>query len=267
MTIFATTILGLGIWTWVGLVALALVGLYMLNKTAFRRVRDAAGAQVGKAGKALWAADPLAVKNAEIDRKAEEVAEATRGLESCRALIAGVERQVNSGEREKARLTALAEQYARENNDAKALEKLTELEKVESDLEANKTQLQTHNTTYNNFLTKIKNANKRIGELRKEAKTQGVRLQMSKAEANLAKLAPVVGKANLSFDNLDEVNDEIEAQIDANKAKGQVVHDLSADGLEEIAAEERARTAAASSRLADLKAKMNGGDKTFNPAG
>jgi len=256
---------GIGIWTWVGLAALVVGVLYMLNKTAFRRVRDAAGAQVGKGARSIWAADPLAVKNAEIDRKAEEIAEATRGLESCQALIRGVERQVTSGNKEKARLQALAEQFARENNDAKALEKLTELEKVEGDLNANESQLATHKGTYESFLKKIQNANKRIGELRKEARSQGVRLQMSKAEANLAKLAPVVGKANLNFDNLDEVNDEIEAQIDKNKAAGQVVADLARDGIEEMEAEERARTAAAGSRLADLKAKLGTGTKTFNP--
>ncbi len=243
-------------WTWIagGVVIVAL--LYILNKTAFGRIRDAGSAQIGKAAKSLWSADPIAVKNAEIDRKAEDIAEATRGLESCNALIRGVERQVKSGQQEKARVTALAEQYTREGNDSKALGKLTELEKIETDLVSNETQLKQHRETYEAYLKKIQVAQSRIGELRKEARSQGVRLQMSKAEANLAKLAPMMGKANLSFDNLDEVNEEIEAQIDRNKAAGQVVSDLAREGLEEIEAEERARTAAASSRLADMKAKL-----------
>jgi phage shock protein A len=246
-------------WTWIGIVAVALFAIYLLNRTAFRRVSDAAGAQIGKGAKAIWSMDPLAVKNAEIDRKADEIAEATHGLEGSRALISSVERQVTTGERESKRLQSLAEQFAKENNDDKALEKLTELERVESELANNKKQLETHRSTYNNFLTKIQNANKRISELRKEAREQGVRLSMAKAEANLAKLAPAVGKANLNFDNLEEINQEIEAQIDKNRAKGQVVHDLSKEGLEEIEAENRAQNAAASNKLAALKAKINGG--------
>lgn len=256
-----------GVWTWVALVAFVVFVLYVLNRTAFRRVADAASAQVGKAARHAWAMDPLAVKNAEIDRKAEEVAEATRGLESCRALIAGVERQVTTGKRESARLQSLAEQFARDNNDQKALDKLTEKERVDTDLAHNEEQLQIHRQTYDAYLTKIKNANQRINDLRKEAREQGVRLQMAKAEANLAKLAPVVGKANLSFDQLDEVNREIESQIDQNRAKGQVVHDLAKDGLEEIEAENRARNAAAQDKLAALKARLGTGARVVNERG
>src|SRR5882672_3063042 len=88
---FATTlVLGLSLWSFLGILLLVLIGTYILvgalNRTALRRMSDAASAQVGKAAHTLWAQDPLAVKNAEIDRKAEELAEATRGLESCRAL-------------------------------------------------------------------------------------------------------------------------------------------------------------------------------------
>lgn len=244
-------------WTWIGIGSLLLVGIYFLNRAAFRRVTDAVNAQIGKGAKSLWSMDPLAVKNAEIDRKANEIADATQGLEGSRALISSVERQVVNGEREVKRLEALSEQFARENNDNKALEKLTELERVQAELDANRIQLKTHRETYNNFLTKIQNANKRILELRKEARSQGARLSLAKAEANLAKLASAVGKANINFDNPDEINQELESQIDKNLAKGQVVHDLSKEGLEEIEAENRARNAAAADKLAALKAKIN----------
>jgi phage shock protein A len=246
----------MGVWTWFTVIALVLFGLWLLNRTAFRRTTDAAGAQVGKWGRKIWSMDPLAVKNAEIDRKADELAEATRGLESCRGLISSVERQVKNGEMASKRAEALAEQFAKDGNDNKALEKLTEKESIDEDLARNREQLNSHNETYKNYLIKITNANKKITSLRKEAREQGVRLEMSKANANLAKLAPVVGKSSLSFDNLDEVNQEIESQIDANHAKGQVVHDLSRDGLEEIEAEERARNSAAAGKLAALKAKI-----------
>jgi phage shock protein A len=252
-------------WTYVLIAGVVIFGLYILNKTAARRMKDAIGAQVGKAGRALWSMDPVAVKNAEIDRKAEEIADATKGLENCRALIAGVERQVVSGKKEQARLQALSEQYARENNDALALEKLTELERVTADVDANEAQLKVHKETYEAFLTKIKHAHKSIARLRKEAKEQGVRLQMSKAEANLAKLGNIMGKHNLSFDSMSEVDEEIESQIDKNRAAGQVAHDLAKEGLEEIAAEERARNAKASDKLAALKQKLNGGGVAVHP--
>jgi len=257
---FAVIFAVLGILEW-GIIALALVFvLWLLNKTALRRARDAAGAQVGKLAKGLWAMDPIAVKNAEIDRRAEELAEATRGLESCHALIGGVERQIKTGNTESNRLQSLAEQYVRENNDDKAKEKLVEKTRVDHDLEANKEQLRVHRETYDAYLLKIQNANRKISELRREAREQGVRLQMSKAEANLSKFGAVMGKANLNFDSLGEVNEEIEAQIDKNRAKGQVAHDLAREGLEEIEAENRARYAQADDALASLKQKMSGGE-------
>lgn len=255
----------MSIWSWIGLAALALIALYMLNKTAFRRMRDAGSAQVGKAGRAIWGYDPIAVKNAEIDRKAEELAEATRGLENCRGLISSVERQVKTGTAESNRLQALAEQYVDEKNDDMARAKLLEKETVDHDLANNKEQLATHRETYDAWLVKIQNANKRIAELRREAKQQGVRLQMSKAEANLSKLGSVMGKANLSFDSMSEVDQEIENQIDANRAKGQVAHDLAKEGLAEIEAENRARASAANKALDALKAKMNGGVAVHDP--
>lgn len=245
-------------WTYLVIAAFVLFGLYLLNKTAFSRVFSAARGQAGKAGKALWSMDPIAVKNGEIDRKAEEISDATKGLENCRALIAGVERQVTSGQKEKARLEALSEQYAREGNDGRALEKLTELERVSSELASNEAQLKVHKETYEAFLAKIKHAHKAISRLRKEAKEQGIRLQMSKAEANLAKLGTIMGKANLSFDSLSDIDEEIESQIDKNRASGQVAHDLAKEGLEEIEAEERARNAKAIDKLAALKQKING---------
>jgi phage shock protein A len=243
-------------WTWISIAVVVVFCLYALNKTAFRRVKDGFSAQVGKGAKVLWSADPLAVKNAEIDHKAEELSEATRGLESCRALIAGVERQVKVGTTESNRLQALAEQYVKEHNDNKAKEKLVEKTRVDNDLTTNREQLKIHQETYDAWRIKIQNATNRIAELRQEARGQGVRLQMSKAEANLAKLGSTMGKTNLSFDSLGEVNDEIEAQIDQNRAKGQVVHDLAREGLEEIDAENRAFNSQAEDALTALKAKM-----------
>lgn len=202
------------------------------------------------------------MKNAEIDRKAEELAEATKGLQTCRALISTVERQVKSGTIESNRLDALAKQFVREGNDDKAREKLVEKARVDNELTSNKSQLKAHQETYEAYLHKVQAANERIVELRREAKSQGVRLQMAKAEATLAQLGNVMGKANLSFDSLSEVDAEIESQIDQNRAKGQVIHDLAREGLEEIEAEKRARMAQADDALAALKAEINGSTAT-----
>lgn len=243
-------------WTISAIVIFGAFLLYFLNRTAFSRLRSVASSQVGKVAKNLWSLDPLAVKNAEIDRKAEEVADATRALEECQGNIKATERSIESGEKEFNRLQAIAEQFTKENNDTKALEALTQQDEVKVKLERNRKALTNYQNTYDAFLTKMKYAKKKIYELRREASDQGVRLQMSKAEANLDKLAALVGKDNLNFDNFNEIDQEIESQIDANKAKGQVASDLARDGLEEIQAEERARTSAAKDRLAELKSKL-----------
>lgn len=252
-------------WTWIAIIVFAGIGLYVLNRPAFRRAKAAASAQVSKASQFFWQMDPIAVKNAEIDRKAEDLAEATRGLEKCRALVSSVERQVREGKAESNRLQALAEQYIKEGNDAKAKEKLIEKTRVDRHLISNEEQLSQHREMYDNYLVKIQSANKSIAELRAEAKRQGVRLQMAKAEANLAKLGNFMGRMNVSFDSLSEIDQEIESQIDANHAKGQVALDLSKEGLEELEAENRAASAAADTALADLKSKVHGKFAVHDP--
>lgn len=234
----------------------ALAAVYMLNRTAFRRALAAGRAQLGRLGRAAWGYDPIAVKNAEIDRKAEEVAEATRGLESCRGLINGVERQVESGRREANRLQALAEQYVREGKDDLALERLAELERVQADLAANEGQLEAHRRGYEVYLAKIKSANRRIVDLRRDSARQGVQLRMAKAEANIARLGTAMGR-DINLDNLGEIDAEIQSQIDANRARGQVAQDLAAGANEEYEAEGRAWAAAARERLAAIKAGID----------
>jgi phage shock protein A len=185
-------------------------------------------------------------------------------LEGCRAFVDRLERQVARGLANVSRHQALAEQYVREGNDTRAREELLEKARWDKDVSENKDQLSRHKQIYEGHLRTVQAAARRLDDMRHEAKQQGVRLEMSKVEASLSELGEVIGKAGLGLDNLSEVNEEIETQIDRNRAKGLVVHDLGREATAEVEAEQRARESAADSDLAALKSRMNGSQVSVN---
>ncbi len=219
--------------------AIILVAVYLLNRTAFNRIWSAASGQVGKAGRAVWSHDPIAVYQAEVDRSAEEIAEATRGLEQYRGLVARLQRQVENGDKEVARLTARIKVALQANDDNKATEYAVLLKKAEADLAENRGQLAEYQQSYENHLKKIKHAREKIAEAKSKAQSLDAQLKMSKAEAEIANLAQKVGIKGASLEGLGEIEDEIQRQIDTNRAKAQVARDLSSEGLADLEAEER----------------------------
>jgi phage shock protein A len=233
------------------------VALMLFQRRNLRRILIAAGAQFGKVSRWIWSKDVVAIYQAEIDRSADEIREINEGLERYKGLVTRLQRQVANNEKEVDRLTQKVRGFLTDGNEEKAAEYAVQLKKAQLELIENKLQLKTYDDTYQNSLKKVKFANERIRQARDKAEKLQADLRMSRVEAETAKLAQSFNVKTSSLDSLGEVEDEIQRQIDSNRAKGIVIRDLSQDGTEELEEEENRQTQEAKLVLEEMKKEMN----------
>lgn len=242
--------------SWLAVGGIVVLLLAIFQRKALGRCCAAIGAQFSKGSRAVWSADPVAVYQAEVDNSAQEISEATGGLEQYRGLVSRLERQVANGDKEVARLTARVKSFITAGDDNKAAEYAVQLKKAQVDLEENQKQLESYRGSYQNNLKKIQFARQKIESAKEKARKLDADLKMSKAEAETAKLAEKFNVRTNTLDGLGEIEDEIQRQIDANKGKAEVARDLSSDGLAEIEADEAAQKAEARELLEKMKTDM-----------
>ena len=84
----------------VALIVLVVV-LTIINFGAMVKIFGAGRAQVGKLGRLAEEADPLALLNQAVEDGVNSIQTSKKGLENYRALILSVQRQVESGEKER----------------------------------------------------------------------------------------------------------------------------------------------------------------------
>ena len=93
-----------------------------------------------------------------------------------------------------------------------------------------------HEEAYENNLTKIKHASKKLTDVRQKIAKYDAELKMSKAEAEMAKLA-----TSFNFDvttDFGQIEQVIQDKIGLNRAKARVAADLSGEGLADIKQEQ-----------------------------
>jgi len=250
-------------WTFfevVGIAALSVavvVGvLLLINRRAVQRFFAAGSAQLGQAGR--WAAnkDPIAMYKEKIDDATDHIRTAKEGLVRVRGLIIGVQRQVDDGEREAARLDARVKAALSSGDENRAAEYVRQLQETRKQLEENRRQLGIHEETYNGFLKQVQLSQTKVMQSKQEAEKLGVELQISKAEAELADIAENFQINTSALDGLGEVKGEIHRQIDANRARGQVARDLSTGAALEMEEEEKIKNEEAKVLLEQYKAEM-----------
>lgn len=212
--------------------------LLIFQRRSFMRILTALGAQFGKLSRMIWSADPTAVYQAEVDRAAEEICEGSSGLEEYKGLVTRIQRKVAIGDKEVARLESRIKAYLTNGDENKAAEYAVLLKKTEADLIECRSQLEMYTNTYENNLKKIKFARQRVEQAKEKARRLDADLRLSRVEAETAKLAEKFNVRSSSLEGLGEIEDEIQRQIDTNRGKAQVMSDLSADGLAEIAENE-----------------------------
>jgi len=234
-------------------VLLVALGLVAGRKTVLR-VFSALGAQLNKLGRMVWGYDPVAVYQKQVDDATEEIKCGKAGLAEYLGKVNEMQRRVDTAKREIAVLQTRAEGYVAQNNKERALQCLTERKALEAKLAENEGILTSYQGRYQNNKNKVQYAQQKIEEAKRKAQQLKVELRMSQAEAELAKLDNSLQAGGL--DGLSETEEEIQRQIDANRAVAQVNQDLGNTGMLDYQAEQSRRKVEADKELAELKAKM-----------
>jgi phage shock protein A len=214
----------------------------------------ALAAQMNKVANFFWTADPIAQLQYEYDKAVDQLKEGREGLEQYRALVERVTRQVEGDRRHVAQLEARIKAYLQAGERETAAKFALELQQAKKQLAENEAQLKLHETAYGNNVTKIKHATKKLGDLKSKILKYDAELKLSRAEAELAKLAQ-----SFNFDittDFGQIEEVIQDKIGLNKAKVRVAADLSGQGLEEIQREQAVEKAMADKALREFEIDM-----------
>ena len=171
----------------------------------------ALAAQMNKVANFFWTADPIAQLQYEYDKAVDQLKEGREGLEQYRALVERVTRQVNGDRDHVAKLEAQVKAYLQIGERETASRFALELQRAKKDLAENEAQLKLHEAAYGNNVTKIKHATKKLADLKQKIQKYDAELKLSRAEAELAKLA-----TSFNFDittDFGQIEDVIQDKI------------------------------------------------------
>jgi phage shock protein A len=220
----------------------------------FGKFWSAFRAQLNKIANLFWEADPIAQMQYEYDLAVEQLKEGRKGLELYRALVERVSRQTAGNRNHAQKLEAEVKAYLKAGDRETAAKFALELQKARKDLAANEEQLTMHEQAYENNLTKIKHANKKLTDVREKIQKYDAELKMSAAEAEIAALAESFDlNVTTEFGQIEQV---IQSRIDKNRGKARVATDLSERGVAEIKAEARMEQALADQALTEFEVEL-----------
>lgn len=211
-------------------------------------------AQINKIANIFWTADPIAQMQYEYDLAVNQLKEGREGLEQYRALVERVTRQVVGDRSHVQSLEAKIKAYLQAGDRETAAKFALELQKAKQQLAENEAQLKLHEESYGNNLTKIKHAGNKLAEVRNKISKYDAELKMSRAEAEMAKLAQ-----DFNFDvstDFGQIEQVIQDKIGLNRAKVRVAADLSSDGIVDIQREQAMEKALADQALRDFEVQM-----------
>jgi phage shock protein A len=218
------------------------------------KIWKAFAAQMNKIANFFWTADPIAQLQYEYDKAVDQMKDGREGLEQYRALVERVTRQVEGDRQHVASLEARIKAYLKAGERDTAAKFALELQKAKKEFAENEAQLKLHETAYDNNVTKVKHATKKLSDLKNRIKKYDAELKLSRAEAELAKLAQ-----SFNFDittDFGQIEDVIQDKIGLNRAKVRVAADLSGEGLEDIKREEAVEEAMAADALREFEIEM-----------
>jgi phage shock protein A len=188
---------------------------------------------------ALIERDPVAVYQLEVDRAAERIKESRQGVELYKGMVNGLERQVAEGAANVARLEAQIKSYLKvgtEQARAAAAQLAVQHKQAGENLATNREQMEMHRKAFENHMLKLRTASDDLAKLQQKAQQLKAELHMSKAEAEMARVAEALGESltgNLTTD-IGQVEAMIKRQIDHNRGKAQVAAELSEKGVADI---------------------------------
>jgi phage shock protein A len=208
-------------------------------------------AQVNKIANIFWTADPIAQMQYEYDQAVAQLKEGREGLEQYRALVERVGRQVAMDKQHVSQLEGQIKAYLAAGDRETAAKFALELQKAKQQQAENEGQLKLHEEAYNNNVSKIKHASGKLSAVREKIQKYDAELKMSRAEAEMAKLA-----TDFNFDvttDFGQIEQVINDKISLNRAKVRVAADLSSDGLADIKHEQAMEKAMGEQALKDFE--------------
>jgi phage shock protein A len=211
-------------------------------------------AQLNKLANVFWTADPIAQMQYEYDLATEQLKQGREGLEQYRALVERVSRQVATNKAHAGNLEAKVKAYLSSGDRETAAKFALELQKAKKDLSENEAQLQMHEGAYNNNVTKVKHASGKLSQIRDKIAQYDAELKMSRAEAEMAKLAH-----DFNFDvttDFGQIEQVIQDKISLNRAKVRVASDLSGEGIADIKREQVMEKHMGEQALKDFEVQM-----------
>ena len=202
----------------------------------FGKMWRAFKAQLNKLANFFWQVDPIAQMQLEYDQAVEELKSGRVGLEQYRALVERVTRQVTRDTKHVKSLESKVKAYLKAGDRETASKFALELQKAKAELAENESQLEMHETAYQNNVRKIKHAGDRLSRVKEKIQKYDAELKMSKAEAEMAELAQSFDfYVSTDFGQIEEV---LQDRIGRNRAKARVTADLSSEGIVDIEREE-----------------------------
>ncbi|MDA1232453.1 MAG: PspA/IM30 family protein [Planctomycetota bacterium] len=211
-------------------------------------------AQLNKLANFFWTADPIAQMQYEYDQAVDQLKGGREGLAQYRALVEKVSQQANAEKTRVAQLEGRVKAYLQAGDRATAAKFALDLQKAKESLADKVSQMQMHETSYENNVTKIRNATKKVGEIKDKMQKYDAELKMSRAEAEMAELT-----GSLNFDittDMGQIEQVLQDQINRNRAKVRVASDLSEQGVDDILRETAAEGAMAEDALKQFEAEM-----------
>lgn len=217
----------------------------------FGKIWHSLMAQINKIANIFWTADPIAQMQYEYDQAVAQLKEGREGLEQYRGLVERVTRQVANDRQHVSSLEAKVRAYLTSGDRETAAKFALELQRAKTELSENEGQLQMHEAAYENNLTKVKHAGKKLADVRQKITKYDAELKMSKAEAEMAKLLTSFNvDVTTDFGQIEQV---IQDKIGLNRAKARVAADLSGEGLADIQHEQAMEKSMAEQALRDFE--------------
>jgi phage shock protein A len=211
-------------------------------------------AQINKVANFFWTADPIAQMQYEYDSAVEQLKTGREGLEQYRGLVERVSRQVAGNKQQVSTLEAKIKSYLQAGDRESAAKYALEMQKARQQLRENESQLKMHEEAYNNNVMKIKHAMSKLGDVKEKITKYDAELKMSRAEAEMAKLATSFDfNVTTDFGQIEEV---IQDKIGLNRAKARVAADLSTEGLVDIKREQAMEKVMGDQALRDFEVQM-----------
>ena len=211
-------------------------------------------AQINKLANFFWTSDPIAQMQYEYDLAVTELTQGREGLAQYRSLVERVLRQVANDKASVSTLEAKVKAYLQAGDRETAARFALDLQKAKATLGENEGQLKMHEEAYNNHLTKIKHSAHKLAEIREKITKYDAELKMSRAEAEMAKLAQSFNlDVTTDFGQIEQV---IQDQISLNHARAREASDLSGEGVADIQREQAMEKNLAEQALREFEVQM-----------